>query len=91
MTTHPATTTRRIATLTGVKPTGELHLGNYAGAIRPLVRLAADEDREVYVFVADLHALNSRPEPAALSDRTQRMAALQSWICAGKGATSVRR
>jgi tryptophanyl-tRNA synthetase len=75
MTTHSGTTNSRTATLTGVKPTGELHLGNYAGAIRPLVRLAADEDREVYVFVADLHALNSHPEPAALSDRTQRMAA----------------
>ena len=66
---------RRTVTLTGVQPTGELHLGNYAGAIRPLARLAADEDRDVFVFVADLHALNSRPEPAALSDRTRRLAA----------------
>jgi tryptophanyl-tRNA synthetase len=70
------TTTRpRTATLTGIKPTGELHLGNYAGAIRPLSRLGADEDIEIYVFVADLHALNSHPEPAALSDRTRRLAA----------------
>ncbi|MEY2515170.1 MAG: tryptophanyl-tRNA synthetase [bacterium] len=75
MPTHSATTLRRTATLTGIKPTGELHLGNYAGAIRPLARLAAEEDRDVYVFVADLHALNSHPEPAALSDRTRRMAA----------------
>jgi tryptophanyl-tRNA synthetase len=75
MTTHSGTTNHRTATLTGIKPTGELHLGNYAGAIRPLVRLAADEDRDVYVFIADLHALNSHPEPPALSDRTQRMAA----------------
>jgi tryptophanyl-tRNA synthetase len=75
MTTHSGTTNRRTATLTGIKPTGELHLGNYAGAIRPLARLAADEDRDVFVFVADLHALNSHPEPAALSDRTRRLAA----------------
>jgi tryptophanyl-tRNA synthetase len=75
MTTHSTTTNRRTTTLTGIKPTGELHLGNYAGAIRPLVRFAAGDDREVYVFVADLHALNGHPEPAALSDRTQRMAA----------------
>ena len=75
MTTHSEMTTRRTATLTGIQPTGELHLGNYAGAIRPLARLAADEDRDVFVFVADLHALNSHPEPAALSDRTRRMAA----------------
>ena len=69
------TTTPRTATLTGIKPTGELHLGNYAGAVQPLARLGADEDREVYVFVADLHALNGRPDPAALSDRTRRLAA----------------
>ena len=75
MTTHSTTTDRRIATLTGFKPTGELHLGNYAGAIRPLARLAADEQRAVYLFVADLHALNGRPDPAALADRTQRLAA----------------
>lgn len=75
MTTHSATTDRRTAMLTGIKPTGELHLGNYAGAIRPLARLAADEDRDVFVFVADLHALNSHPEPPALADRIRRMAA----------------
>lgn len=75
MTTHSTTTDRRTATLTGIKPTGELHLGNYAGAIRPLARLAADEHRDVYVFVADLHALNGHPDPAALADRTQRLAA----------------
>ncbi len=75
MTTHSSTTNGRTATLTGIKPTGELHLGNYAGAIRPLARLAADEDRDVFVFVADLHALNSHPEPLALSDRTRRMVA----------------
>jgi tryptophanyl-tRNA synthetase len=69
------TTNRRTATLTGIKPTGELHLGNYAGAVRPLARLAANEDRDVFVFVADLHALNGHPEPAALSERTRRLAA----------------
>ena len=62
-------------TLTGIQPTGELHLGNYAGAVRPLARLAAQPARETYVFVADLHALNGRPEPDQLRDRTRRMAA----------------
>jgi tryptophanyl-tRNA synthetase len=68
-------TTHRTATLTGIKPTGELHLGNYAGAIQPLARLVADEDRDVYLFIADLHALNGHPEAAALSDRSRRLAA----------------
>jgi tryptophanyl-tRNA synthetase len=62
MTPHSDTTNHRPATLTGIKPTGELHLGNYAGAIRPLARLAAGEDRDVFVFAADLHALSSQPD-----------------------------
>jgi tryptophanyl-tRNA synthetase len=62
-------------TLTGIQPTGELHLGNYAGAIRPLARLAAEPGRETYAFIADLHALNGRPDPEELRDRTRRMAA----------------
>jgi tryptophanyl-tRNA synthetase len=62
-------------TLTGIQPTGELHLGNYAGAVRPLARLAEQTPRETYVFVADLHALNSRPDPDALRDRTRKIAA----------------
>jgi tryptophanyl-tRNA synthetase len=62
-------------TLTGIQPTGELHLGNYAGAIRPLAELAADPARETYVFVADLHALNGRPEPDRLRDRVRKMVA----------------
>ena len=62
-------------TLTGVQPTGDLHLGNYVGAIRPLADLAGDPAREVYVFVADLHALNGRPDPAALRERSRRLTA----------------
>ncbi len=62
-------------TLTGIQPTGELHLGNYAGAVRPLARLAVQPPRETFVFIADLHALNGRPDPDALRDRTRKMAA----------------
>ena len=62
-------------TLTGVQPTGDLHLGNYIGAIRPLADLAVDLTRDVYVFVADLHALNSRPDPAVLRERSRRLVA----------------
>ena len=70
-----AATARSTVTLTGVQPTGDVHLGNYTGAIRPLADLAADPGREVYVFVADLHALNSRPEPAVLRERSRRLVA----------------
>jgi tryptophanyl-tRNA synthetase len=68
-------TATRTITLTGIKPTGELHLGNFAGAIGPMARLAAEPGRELLVFVADLHALNAHPEPAALRLRSRRIAA----------------
>src|ERR1700754_2096115 len=64
-----------MVTLTGIKPTGELHLGNYAGAVLPLARLPAAHEREVSLFAADLHALNAQPDPAALAERTHRLAA----------------
>jgi hypothetical protein len=59
-------------TPTGLQPTGELHLGNYAGAITRLAQLAV-QPRETYMFVADLLALNSRPDPDRLRDRTRKM------------------
>jgi tryptophanyl-tRNA synthetase len=47
--------------VTGIKPTGAPHLGNYLGMIRPALELAARHD--AYYFVADYHALNTAPEP----------------------------
>lgn len=43
--------------LSGVKPTGNIHLGNYLGAIKQFVDL--QKDYEMFVFLADYHALNS--------------------------------
>ena len=45
-------------TLTGIKPTGKLHMGNYFGAIKPLL----DMDGDVYLFIADLHSLTVEHE-----------------------------
>lgn len=50
--------------LSGVQPSGQLHLGNYAGAIRQFVEL--QDSSEMYVFVASLHALTTGRDPAAL-------------------------
>lgn len=50
--------------LTGFQPSGILHIGNYFGAIRPIVEM---QDRgEVFVFLADLHALTSLQDAARL-------------------------
>jgi tryptophanyl-tRNA synthetase len=47
--------------LSGVQPSGNLHIGNYFGAIRQFLRL--QEERECYYFLADLHALTSVQDP----------------------------
>ena len=52
--------------LSGIKPTGRLHIGNYFGALQQFVAL--QDTHETFVMVADLHALTalSKPEPEQL-------------------------
>lgn len=50
--------------LTGIKPTGDIHLGNYLGAVRP--GIALQERYTAYYFVADYHALTTAADPDAL-------------------------
>ncbi len=51
--------------LSGLQPSGQLHLGNYAGAIKQFLTLQ-DRGYESFVFVASYHALTSVRDPAAL-------------------------
>jgi len=51
--------------VSGIKPTGKLHIGNYFGAIRQFVEMS--NDHESFVFIADLHALTSVHNPAELN------------------------
>ena len=53
--------------LTGIKPTGIPHIGNYLGAIKPALELA--QTCEARYFIADYHALNSCKDPASASLR----------------------
>ena len=62
--------------LTGLKPTGELTLGNYIGAISQMVELSNDENNEVYLFVADLHALTEYQDPSILRERIKKFIAM---------------
>ncbi|MFO0998636.1 MAG: tryptophan--tRNA ligase [Alphaproteobacteria bacterium] len=62
---------RRI--FSGVQPTGNLHLGNYLGAIRNWVRLQPDFD--CLYCVVDMHAITVWQEPKALRDSTREVAA----------------
>ena len=49
--------------VSGLKPTGELHIGNYLGAIKQLVELQDKKDYERFYFIADLHALTQTYKP----------------------------
>ncbi len=50
--------------LSGLQPSGQLHLGNYAGAISQF--LEAQKQNDMFVFVASYHAMTSQRDPAAL-------------------------
>ena len=54
--------------LTGLQPSGSLHIGNYFGAIAPFLNFLASETapEECYLMVADYHALTSLRDPAVL-------------------------
>ncbi|HSU12646.1 tryptophan--tRNA ligase [Longimicrobium sp.] len=64
--------------LTGLQPSGTLHVGNYFGAIRPMVDLQGQG--EVFLFLADLHALTSTRDAAELRQYT-REAAIDLLAC----------
>ncbi len=60
--------------LTGIKPTGTLHLGNYVGALKPLVEMS--KSNTTFMFIADLHALNFMRDASALRRHTYEIAAI---------------
>ncbi|CAK6688593.1 tryptophan--tRNA ligase [Synechococcus sp. CBW1107] len=60
--------------LSGVQPTGSLHLGNWLGAIRNWVSL--QDDHDTFFCVVDLHAITVPHDPALLAENTLRTAAL---------------
>jgi tryptophanyl-tRNA synthetase len=65
---------RKKRAFSGVKPSGEPHLGNYLGAIRNWV--ATQADYENIFCIVDLHAVTVYQDPAELSQRTLNLAAL---------------
>lgn len=66
--------------LTGVKPTGAPHIGNYIGAIRPALALAAAHEKS-YLFIADYHALNAVRDAELLRQDSYQVAAC--WLALG--------
>jgi tryptophanyl-tRNA synthetase len=66
--------------LTGIKPTGTIHVGNYLGAMRPALRLAESYASTLY-FIADYHALTTVHDRDALHTMIYDVAA--AWLAAG--------
>ena len=62
--------------LTGIQPSGHITLGNYLGAIKPLLELQNEDDVELLVFIADLHAITVPQERAKLKSNIKELAAL---------------
>ena len=58
--------------LSGVQPSGKIHLGNYFGAIRQHLEMA--KDHEAYLFIADLHALTTIRNPEEMRELTYELA-----------------
>ena len=67
--------------LTGIKPTGEPHLGNYIGAIRPSLEIAKQSKISSYLFIADYHSLTSLSNPEEIQESMQTVAA--AWLACG--------
>jgi tryptophanyl-tRNA synthetase len=65
--------------LTGIKPTGTLHIGNYFGAIKPALELAKEYNARY--FIADYHALNTVKDPEEMRVNIREVAA--GWLAAG--------
>src|SRR5437588_11710485 len=64
--------------LSGIQPSGVLHIGNYFGMMRPAIEL--QKEGETFYFIADYHALTSLRDPAALRENS-RLVALDFLAC----------
>ncbi len=73
--------TQRTRVLTGITTTGTPHLGNYVGAIRPALRLAAQPDTDAFFFLADYHALIKCDDPERIARSRLEIAA--TWLACG--------
>lgn len=66
--------------MTGIRPTGDLTVGNYAGAMVPLVELQNNYEGSVSAFVADYHALTDQPPEVT---KAQRLNIVRAVMAAG--------
>lgn len=79
--THATDAAPPLRILTGIKPSGTPHIGNYVGAIRPALTTGRAPDVENFYFLADLHSLINTTDPVRVQQSTLKIAA--TWLAAG--------
>jgi len=70
--------------ISGIQPTGRLHIGNYLGALKNFVELQNSGKYECYFFIADLHSLTEEFDPKEKSKQTTELTA--DYLAAGLDA-----
>ena len=65
--------------LSGIRSTGNLHLGNYFGALRNFIRM--QDENKCYFFIADIHSLTTHPDPKELHGNVKNV--LVAYLAAG--------
>lgn len=74
-----STDNKKEIVLSGIRSTGNLHLGNYYGALSKFVKMQNDYD--CLFFIADLHALTTNPDPESLHGNVKNI--LAEYLAAG--------
>lgn len=65
--------------LSGIRSTGNLHLGNYYGALRNFIKM--QDENKCFFFIADIHSLTTHPDPKILHDNVKNV--LVDYLAAG--------
>lgn len=77
----------KLVLVSGVKPTGDLHIGNYFGALRQFVELTKEGRYRSFIFIADYHALNTMQDADEMRRRTREIA--MAYLAIGLDPTEV--
>lgn len=70
---------QRMRILTGLQPSGKLHIGNYFGAMEPAIKL--QEEGDAFYFIADYHAMTTTHDPKELRQNVRNLA--MDFLAAG--------
>ncbi|MDR0832981.1 MAG: tryptophan--tRNA ligase [Candidatus Symbiothrix sp.] len=67
--------------LSGIRPTGNLHLGNYYGAMVNFLKMQEDKENNCFFFIADLHSMTTHSDPKLLQENVRNI--LATYLACG--------